>query len=125
MEGRYGTDDLSRVLIIACLVFLVLNIFIGFTLLYIVALVLLVWCYYRMFSRNIAKRSAENDRYHEIVSSFTGFFRRGGQRQNASQNRDYHIYRCPSCGQKIRVPRGKGKILITCPKCHNEFQKRS
>ncbi len=125
MEGRYGTDDLSKVLLGACLVCLVLNIFIGFSLLYILALVLLVWCYYRMFSRNIAKRSAENDKYHELLDSFTGLFRRGGRSSNASSSRDYHIYKCPSCGQKIRVPRGKGKILITCPKCHNEFQKRS
>ncbi len=123
MEGRYGTDDLSKVLLIACLVCLVLNIFIGFSLLYIIALALLVYCYYRMFSRNIAKRSAENDKYHEMIDSFTGRFRRGGQR--ASQSKDYRIYRCPSCGQKIRVPRGKGRILITCPKCHNEFQKKS
>ncbi len=123
MTGRYGTDNLSRFLLIVCVVLLVINIFSGNSIIYILALALLVWSYFRTFSRNIAQRSAENDKYLDIVDRVKGFFQGNGGR--SVRSKDYHIYKCPSCGQKIRVPRGKGRICITCPKCHTEFQKRS
>ncbi|MCD7744860.1 MAG: hypothetical protein LUI13_06235 [Lachnospiraceae bacterium] len=123
MYGRYGTDDLSKFMLAVCLVLLVINIFTSQPLVYLLALVILVLSYFRMFSRNEMKRRAEDDKYHEILDSITGRFRKAERR--AKQSKDYHIYKCPSCGQKIRVPRGKGKICITCPKCRNEFQKRS
>ncbi len=123
MSGRYGTDELSRFTLAVCLVLLVVNIFTGQTLIYLLALVLLVVSYFRMFSRNYVKRSAENDKYMEITQGIRGRFQKTGRR--AQEAKDYHIYKCPSCGQKIRVPRGKGKICITCPKCRNEFQKKS
>ncbi len=123
MEGRNGTDDLAKFMLGVCLVLIVIDLFTGNTFLYILELVLLVLTYYRILSRNYAKRSAENERYHEILESAKGLFHRSGGQ--SSQSKDYHIYRCPSCGQKIRIPRGKGKICVTCPKCGTEFQKRS
>lgn len=123
MSGRYGADDLSKFMLGVCLVLLVVNIFTGQSLIYLLALVILVLSYFRMFSRNYMQRSAENEKYLDIVQNITGRFRKAGKR--AKQSKDYHIYKCPSCGQKIRVPRGKGKICITCPKCRTEFQKKS
>ncbi len=123
MSGRYGTDDLSKFMLVVCVVLLIINIFTGRTIIYVLALVILVLSYYRILSRNHVQRSSENEKYLDIVHSITGRFRRNGDR--SPQSKEYHIYRCPSCGQKIRVPRGKGRILITCPKCRTEFQKKS
>ncbi|MCC8068005.1 MAG: hypothetical protein LIO94_13030 [Clostridiales bacterium] len=123
MSGRYGTDDLSKFMLAVCLVLLVVNLFTNQPLIYFLELVILVLIYYRKFSSNYVKRSEENEKYLDIVQDIRGRFQKAGRR--ASQSKDYHIYKCPSCGQKIRIPRGKGKICITCPKCHTEFQKKS
>ncbi len=123
MQGRYGADQFSRFLLGACLVLLLLNMFTGLPLIYLMALALLVYSYFRMFSRNIYKRSEENRKYMEKTDGIRRSFDR--MRRRAAQSKDYHIYKCPSCGQKIRIPRGKGKIEITCPNCRNKFQKRS
>lgn len=123
MSGRYGADQLSRFTLAVSLVLLVANIFTNLRIVYLAALVVLAWCYYRMFSRNIAKRSAENQKYLNAVWKLKVRF--GKFRNRVVQSKDYHIYKCPSCGQKIRIPRGKGKICITCPKCRTEFQKKS
>lgn len=123
MSGRYGADQLSRFMLGVCLVLLVINMFTGIGLVYILSLVLLGICYYRIFSRDYAKRSAENQRYLEATYRFRT--KLGKMKNRAAQSKDYHIYTCPSCGQKIRIPRGKGKIRITCPKCRHEFEKKS
>lgn len=123
MLGRYGTDDFSKFLLALCLVLLVLNMFTRVQLLYLLALVLLVYCYFRMFSRNISARAAENQRYLDGTANMRRTLR--GWKNRVVQSKDYHVYKCPSCGQKIRIPRGKGRICITCPKCRTEFEKRS
>jgi predicted SprT family Zn-dependent metalloprotease len=106
-----------------CLVLLLLNMFIRLQPLYLVALVILGLCYYRMFSKDYARRSAENQKYLSSVWKVKS--RAALLKKRVVESRDYHIYRCPSCGQKIRIPRGKGHIRITCPKCRNEFEKKS
>lgn len=123
MMGRYGADQLSRALMIVSLVFLVLSFFRPLHFLYLPAVGILVYTYFRMFSRNIQKRYAENQkflnwRYHFAVE-------KDKQKKHWEQRKIYHFYRCPSCKQKVRVPRGKGKICITCPKCKMEFVKKS
>lgn len=125
MEGRYGSDQLSQALSVGALVLLVLAIFAGSSVLDIAALGLLIYADYRMLSRNIAARQRENSIYLEKTAQLRkkvkGFISRMKQRK------DFHIYTCPNeeCRQKIRVPRGKGKIRITCPKCHTQFIKTS
>jgi DNA-directed RNA polymerase subunit RPC12/RpoP len=123
MSGRYGADQLSRFMLGICLVCLVLNIFTRVQVVYVVALVVLGICYYRMFSKDYAKRSAENQKYLSFIWKIKAKF--GRMKSRVIQSKDYHIYKCPSCGQKIRIPRGKGKICVTCPKCRHEFEKRS
>lgn len=123
MSGRYGADQLSRFMLGVCLVMLVLNMFTGIGLVYILSLVLLGICYFRIFSRDYVKRSAENQRYLDFMWRFRSRF--GKITNRIVQSKDYHIYKCPSCGQKIRIPRGKGRIRITCPKCRHEFEKKS
>lgn len=123
MQGRYGSDQLSKFMLGVCLVCLVVNIFTNVRIVYYVSLVLLALCYYRMFSKNYAKRSAENQKYLNLVWKIKARFSR--MKTRIVQSKDYHIYKCPACGQKIRIPRGKGKICVTCPKCRHEFEKKS
>lgn len=123
MNGRYGADQLSKFMLGVCLVCLVVNIFTGVRAVYLVALLILGICYYRMLSRDYARRSAENQKYLNLL--WKGKGRLAKTRNRIVQSKDFHIYKCPSCGQKIRIPRGKGKICITCPKCRHEFEKKS
>lgn len=122
MQGRYGSDQFSRFLIIVSMVSLVVSVFAS-NLFYLISLALLAYTYFRMFSRNHYKRSEENRRYLQKTAKLRAW---SGQQKNVMQQRKtHHIYKCPSCRQKIRVPRGKGKIEIKCPKCQNLFVKKS
>lgn len=123
MMGRYGMDSFSRTLIYLMLVIYVINIFIGSSTLYILSIVILVYCYYRMLSKNIYKRALENQTYLEK----TARIRMQGNKKIRQWKtlKTHHIYKCSNCKQKIRVPRGKGRISIRCPKCNNEFIKKS
>lgn len=123
MSGRYGADQLSKFLLGVCLVCLILNMVTRQPVVYVLALVILGICYFRMFSRNTYKRSEENRKYLEMTARVRNYFAR--IRRRIADSKDYHIYKCPSCKQKIRIPRGKGKICITCPKCRTEFEKKS
>ena len=76
-----------------------------------------------MFSRNIPKRYAENQKFLTLKTKF--LYKLSQQKNEVAQKKTHHIYKCPGCGQKIRVPRGKGMIIVTCPKCKKEFKKRS
>lgn len=123
MQGRYGVDSLSRFLSIVLLVIIILGMFIRIPLSGTITLVILVILYWRMFSRNIPKRYEENQKFLQIRDKLLGRFSDFGS--NMSQMKDYHIYKCPRCNQKIRIPRGKGHIMVRCPKCGYEFHKKS
>lgn len=122
MQGRYGGDQLNRFLMIMVLVCFFLS-FLGGRVLYLVGAALLVYAYFRMLSRNIYKRRAENNIYmryeYKVRQAFATW------KRDMNQRKTHHIYRCPSCRQKIRIPRGKGKIEIRCPKCGQTFIKKS
>lgn len=123
MRGRYGADELSRFMLVLFVICMFANLFSRVRLFYVVSLVLLVISYYRMFSRNYAARYAENQKYLSLKGRLLSGL--GLTKRQREQRKKYHIYHCPSCRQKIRIPRGKGKICITCPKCGKEFVKRS
>lgn len=123
MQGRYGVDSLSRFLSIVLLAIIILGMIIRIPLSGTITLVILVILYWRMFSRNIPKRYEENQKFLQIRDKLLGRFSDFGS--NMSQMKDYHIYKCPRCNQKIRIPRGKGHIMVRCPKCGYEFHKKS
>ena len=123
MYGRYGQDQFSRFLLAVCLVVLILSFFIRIPGLSILVLLLLGYVYFRMLSKNITARYAENQKYLELKGKFLGFFKGGSGR--AMRQGDHMIFRCPKCSQKIRIPCGKGMVEITCPKCRTKFRKRT
>ena len=122
MWGRYGNDRFNQFLMIVALVCLALSFF-GLRIFYVLALALLIYAYYRMFSRNMSKRSAENQWYLRKEMKVRSFI--AGKKKAFAQRKEYRIFKCPKCGQKLRVPRGKGKIAIRCRKCGEEFIRKS
>ena len=123
MYGRYGMDQLSRNLSLICLVLLVITMFSRSNVLYAIALAGIIYTYFRVFSRNISKRSKENEKYLYFHYKVVGKINR--IKYIIKDNKTHKIFKCPSCSQKIRVPRGKGRISIKCPKCRIEFIKKT
>ena len=123
MIGRYGADELAKAQSIAALVLLFLSMFSRLGIFYWLAIALMIYSTWRMFSKNISARYAENQKYLALENRLRRFF--GQKRYLMQQRKEYHIYKCPGCKQKIRIPRGKGKISIRCPKCGEEFIKNS
>ena len=129
MQGRYGVDDLSRFTMGVALVLIILAMFANIfsrtagSTLDILGVAAIVYAYIRIFSRNIQQRYAENQKYLQVTSKFRLRFKK--EKNLMKQRKTHHIYSCPGCGPKIRIPRGKGKIEIECPKCHTKFVKRS
>ena len=126
MYGRYGVDQLGRAMLIFALVLCVLSLFVPRRLsgiIYYISLILIILMYIRMFSKNIQKRYQENNKYLSLKASYLRKFQR--EKEIFSQRRFYHFYRCPRCRQRIRIPRGKGRIEIRCPKCSQTFIKKS
>lgn len=123
MIGRYGVDALGKFLLGAVVVLWAINLFANSRIIYSWALLLMVYAYYRMFSRNTTKRYQENVKFLQIKNKLISRFQ--SEKSQLKQRKTHHIYRCPTCKQKIRIPRGKGRICITCPKCKTEFTKVS
>ena len=123
MYGRYGMDQLSRNLSLICLVLLIVTMFVRNNVIYMIALVGIVYTYFRVFSRNISRRSEENEKYLKFHYKVVGKLNKIKFR--ITDSKTHRIFRCPSCSQKIRVPRGKGKISIKCPQCRIEFIKKT
>ena len=123
MQGRYGVDSLSRFLSVILLIVIVIGLFVKIPFSQVISIALLIILYWRMFSKNIPGRYAENQKFLHLRDKLLG--NRSDFGSNMSQFKDYHIYRCPQCSQKIRIPRGKGHIMVKCPRCGFEFHKKS
>ena len=113
----------------------------GVVLLLVAAMLLEGWLYSRYGLRHLQYRcyfqqkevpegsvlelveELENQKFLQHTSKIRGFFAK--QKYMATQHKTHHIYKCPNCKQKIRVPKGKGKIEIRCPKCQTTFIKKS
>lgn len=123
MNGRYGVDNFSRFLIYASVIITLIGTITRINVLVTLAYIPLVYSLYRIFSKDINKRIQENYKYFTIRDRYKHKYDQFIARVKGTKN--YRYYTCPSCKQKIRVPKGKGKICITCPKCRAEFIKRT
>ena len=115
MMGRYGTDKLNTAILMAGVAICVLTLFTKNALLDML-LTLLAYGFmflaiFRSFSRNTYKRYQESRKYLQLMDRI--------------KDRQHCYYNCPRCHQVVRVPRGKGKIAITCPKCKEKFIKKT
>lgn len=115
MEGRYGTDRLNMVILCAGLVASLLSMLvrqpaIGL-ILWVLSYGLMFWAIFRCLSRNTYQRYMENRKFFQLTEQI--------------KDRDHRYYACPKCRQTVRVPRGKGKISITCPRCKERFVKKT
>ena len=126
MSGRYGGDAFSNFLSLAALVVVVLGLFVpglfGMLLGWL-GWAALIYSYFRIFSRNIPKRAAENRWF--LAQRYAVQQRFASARTRFAQRKVYRYFRCPRCRQQLRVPRGRGRISITCPKCGTSFIKKS
>lgn len=122
MEGRYGSDQLGMVLLGVYLVLTLLSRLFRSSLLSLLATVIILWAFYRMFSRQINRRQAENARFLEAVSPMV---RRYNVNKCRRQDKEHCYFKCPNCGQQLRVPKGKGKLSITCRNCGASFEKKT
>ena len=123
MSGRYGVDDFSKALLYATLALCLVSLFTRNRMLNLLLTAGLVFIYYRMFSKNYSRRYQENLWYLRQKDKVMHFFRR--QNSLAQQRKTHRIYPCPQCRQKIQIPKGHGKVQITCPQCKTAFIKRS
>ena len=123
MYGRYGLDSLSKMLVVCALVIDLISALANSIVISVIALVPFIVAVLRILSKNKAKRVKENYRY----LSYTQQIRKNARKlkQRIMELRTHKYYKCPSCKTKLRVPRGKGKIEIRCPKCGRTFIKKS
>lgn len=115
MVGRYGMDQLSRTVLWASMIAALVALFLPIPLLRLgvvsASYVGMFWVIFRTFSRNTYKRYRENRRFLMLLDRI--------------KDKNHRYYTCPRCRQPVRVPRGKGKIAITCPKCNEKFVKKT
>jgi predicted membrane protein len=122
MDGRNGNDELNRFLSIIALILLVIAIFTGFHILTSAAIVILIFQWFRMLSRNLDRREEENERFLDFKDNL---FRKGERFKRKMGDKDHAYFKCPNCRRELRVPKGKGRISIHCPKCGTDFIKKT
>lgn len=126
MKGIYGFDGLSCGLLFLSIIINLVTAFVPYQPLHrwnVVSFLPLLLCIMRVLSHNHEKRERENRRFLQWMHPLFDYFDKRGQRKE--QEKIFKFFKCNACGQKIRVPRGKGKIEITCPKCANKFIKKT
>ena len=123
MTGRYGPDHLSIAMIIVSLVLSLLRSITRFDPLLYVSYVILVLALFRMLSRNVNRRRSENDKF--IRYWWPVRTKASRTLANMKHRKTHKFLKCPGCSNTLRVPKGKGKLQITCPKCGERFIKKT
>lgn len=123
MLGRYGNDYLNRFILVLSIIMIALSIFTTVKIFSTLAWLLLIIAWFRMLSRNFVRRQQENAVYYKYRSMVLSII---NYRKKVWQDRKtYHYFTCPQCKAHLRVPKGKGKITITCNNCSHKFERVS
>ena len=122
MAGRYGGDQLNMFLIVVYVILCVIGLFVRWGVLELIALVLLIVGLFRMLSRNIDRRRAENAKFLQLARPIARGF---ASFRTRMADKDHRYFKCPNCGQQMRVPRGKGRITVHCRSCGATFEEKS
>lgn len=122
MYGRYGNDQLNVFLIALYLILYLSFALTGFSPLYWACLVLIFISLLRLLSKNLSRRREENARFMRLAGPVIQWFR---FQRTVRRDKEHRYFKCPNCGQQLRVPRGKGKITVTCRGCGASFQEKS
>ena len=123
MTGRYGPDHLGVAMIVVSLIISLLSSVVHFAPLVYFSYLILILAAYRLLSRNIARRRKENDRFIRYWWPVRTKLSRSAA--NIKHRKTHKFLKCPSCGNTLRVPKGKGRLQITCPKCGERFIKKT
>jgi ribosomal protein S27E len=123
MLGRYGPDVLGVVILALATALYAVYLITKLYFLRIASYFVLLLCVYRMLSHNIHRRRAENDRFLSIFAPIKNRIKMELNKLRAKK--DYKFLKCPGCGNTLRVPRKKGHIKITCPKCGERFSRKT
>lgn len=122
MQGRYGIDQLNSFLMIVCVICFIVNMFIGSIVLTFIAYGTWLFVIFRMFSKNIYACNRENDKYLNFFSPLSRWLK---LKLMSKQDPSNKYFSCPKCKQMVRVPKGHGTVVVTCPNCQNKFEKRT
>lgn len=122
MTGRYGMDQLNTAMMVLYIILYVIYLFTRWMILDFIVLVLLFVTIFRMLSRNLERRRAENTRFLQLVRPALRKFKSCRSRM---QDKEHRYFKCPNCGQQMRVPRGKGRITVHCRSCGATFEEKS
>jgi len=120
MYGRYGYDQLNWFLLILYPVLYLLSVLTRIGLFNTIGTVGIVLAIFRVLSRNLAQRRAENARFMQAAGPVIRWWK---LRSTMHRDKNHRYFKCPNCGQQLRVPKGKGKISITCRNCGTRFEK--
>lgn len=125
MYGRYGYDELSRFLLNCAVVMLILSLIPFLRILYFVAFALLIWSWFRSFSKNIHKRQMERQKYLAVQNKVRQKFRL--YKNIWIERKTHKYYKCPHCKAVVRIMKPEKRITINiqCPKCGNSFDKKT
>jgi predicted RNA-binding Zn-ribbon protein involved in translation (DUF1610 family) len=123
MMGRYGSDQLSFVILVVGMLLVLLDSFVKTSLLTILVFLLLALSVFRMFSKNLPARSRENAAFLKIWYRIKHVFKQ--EKTKLQDKKTHRFFKCPGCKTTLRVPKGKGKISVTCPKCGERFIKKT
>lgn len=123
LRGRQGPDDLAVFSVNLAVILVLVNVFARQSWLGWLALALVLYAMFRIQSKNLGARSKENASFLKALGPARPWVQ--NPKAAIAELKAYKHVRCPSCKQRVRVPRGKGTLRVTCPKCHNKFEVRS